>query len=139
MKIFQRKVKKRNMKSSSRRKEKSQNRKIRKQRKRENVKSIKIKKKSLNKQKRKLKKRGRKNKKNSKQNNDNTIDYGACIMKMKDFASRMKKANNLDQQAKRIGDFDKIIKNKKEKSGSFEESLAALTKGTLMYFNNMHI
>ena len=43
------------------------------------------------------------------------INYTECAMQMKEFASRIKKAGNLERQAKRITDFKKINDNKKGK------------------------
>ena len=44
-----------------------------------------------------------------------SINYTQCAMKMKEFASRIKKAGNLVRQSKRITDFMKINNKKKEK------------------------
>ena len=43
------------------------------------------------------------------------VNYTECAMQMKEFASRIKKAGNLERQAKRITDFKKINDNKKGK------------------------
>jgi len=48
-------------------------------------------------------------------------------MKMKEFASRIKKAGNLERQSKRITDFKKINDNKKGKKGNFNSTLLTLT------------
>ena len=50
-----------------------------------------------------------------------SINYTECTMKMKEFASRIKKAGNLERQSKRITDFKKINDNKKAKVG-YKES-----------------
>ena len=76
-----------NMKSNNRRKEKSPNKGIGKQRKRENVKSRKVKKKSLDRKKKNQRKRGGQKRKH-------TIDYGKCIMKLKDYASKRYREGN---------------------------------------------
>ena len=57
------------------------------------------------------------------------IDYEECATKMKDFASRIKKAGNLDRQSKRIEDFMKLTEKKMNNSGNFEETQTALIKG----------
>ena len=43
-------------------------------------------------------------------------------MKMKEFASRIKKAGNLERQSKRITDFKKINDNKKGKVSNSKDS-----------------
>ena len=43
------------------------------------------------------------------------INYTECVMQMKEFASRIKKAGNLERQAKRIKNFQKINDDKKGK------------------------
>ena len=59
---------------------------------------------------------------NQRQNQTQTsINYTECTMKMKEFASRIKKAGNLERQSKRITDFKKINDNKKAKVG-YKES-----------------
>ena len=44
-----------------------------------------------------------------------SINYTQCAMKMKEFASRIKKAGNIVRQSKRVTDFKKINDNKKGK------------------------
>ena len=51
-----------------------------------------------------------------------SINYTECAMKMKEFASRIKKAGNLERQSKRITDFKKINDNKKGKVSNSKDS-----------------
>merc|ERR1711936_1400591 len=86
--------------------------------------------KGRSKQKKKKQRRKRKRNffKNQRQNETQTsINYTECAMKMKEFASRIKKAGNLERQSKRITDFKKINDNKKGKKGNFNSTLLTLT------------
>ena len=47
--------------------------------------------------------------------NPKSKTYEDCVKNMKDFTSKLRKANNLDKQSKRIGDFKDIIESKKNK------------------------
>merc|ERR1711936_1289196 len=85
--------------------------------------------KGRSKQKKKKQRRKRKRNffKNQRQNETQTsINYTECTMKMKEFASRIKKAGNLERQSKRITDFKKINDNKKAKKGNFNKTLTTL-------------
>merc|ERR1711936_425154 len=79
------------------------------------------------KEKKQRRKRKRNFFKNQRQNETQTsINYTECTMKMKEFASRIKKAGNLERQSKRITDFKKINDNKKAKKGNFNKTLTTL-------------
>lgn len=61
-------------------------------------------------------KKGTKGRRGSKsRSSGRQINYEECAMKMKDFASRIKKAGNLDRQAIRINKFKDITSTKKGK------------------------
>jgi len=73
-------------------------------------------------------KKGTKGRRGSKsRSSGRQINYEECAMKMKDFASRIKKAGNLDRQAIRINKFKDITSTKKGKKGDFNTTLATLT------------
>merc|ERR1711910_114829 len=77
---------------------------------------------------RKQSKKGTKGRRGSKsRSSGRQINYEECAMKMKDFASRIKKAGNLDRQAIRINKFKDIPSTKKGKKGDFNTTLATLT------------
>jgi len=78
------------------------------------------------KQENKRKNTGRKFKK-SKNRQTEDMNYTACAMKMKDFASRIKKAGNLERQAIRIGKYKNLNIKKTDKKGDFNKTLATLT------------
>ena len=86
--------------------------KSRRQRKRKTRKS----KKRGGKRGKKQSKKGTKGRRGSKsRSSGRQINYEECAMKMKDFASRIKKAGNLDRQAIRINKFKEITSTKKGK------------------------
>merc|ERR1712223_2022613 len=65
-------------------------------------------------------KKGTKGRRGSKsRSSGRQINYEECAMKMKDFASRIKKAGNLDGQAIRIDKFKDITSTNKGKKGDF--------------------
>merc|ERR1712223_223525 len=69
-------------------------------------------------------KKGTKGRRGSKsRSSGRQINYEECAMKMKDFASRIKKAGNLDRQAIRINKFKDITSTKKGKKGDFNTTL----------------
>jgi len=72
------------------------------------------------------KKAGRGNQEGQKTRKD-TRQFTTCFEKMYKYTGKMKKANNIQKQFLRINGSKDTIKNKKDKKGSFNETLNTLT------------
>ena len=107
----------RRKKENGKRKERIRGRKKTKNKKNKKTKTEKKKTRGRKKKKNRMKKQNKKNR-NGKMTNekqDESVNFSSCVDVMKSFASRIKKAGNIDRRAKRIEAFKKINDQKKMK------------------------